>query len=92
MAIFTLGSINTPSDNRAWKTDGNPNNIEGQNSYANVDVKEGQEYIDKIYVFIGKVDSFSKDAKGNGYVTVNFDFKTKSHIFIYIFLWKQFLE
>ena len=77
-AFFTLGTFQTPSENYAWKTDGNPENIEGQNSYANIDIKNDQKYISEIYVFIGAVETFSTDSKGNEYVLINFDFKTKS--------------
>lgn len=77
-AIFTLGSVFTPSKIYAWKTDGNPNNTVGQNSYTNVDLSDNQNHIANIYVFIGEVKTHSTDKDGNEFITVNFDFKTKS--------------
>lgn len=72
-AIFTLGTIWSPSNTQAWVTDGNPSGADGQNSYVTIDLPDNPG-IAKIYAFVGEVDTATQKES----VLINFDFKTRS--------------
>ena len=87
-ASFTLGTVKTPVNYWTSATNSERDNSYF-NSFVNVDIsrtkpsKENPDEndtanISKIYVYIGDAHTYFTEASGKSYITINFDFKTKS--------------